>query len=57
LFGCCWLFLIGLRAIVGAVIFNDSDIFGDDGVLGLVAGDVNVDNGVVDDDEKSDDQS
>lgn len=49
--------MIGLCAIVGAVIFNDNDTFGDDGVLGIVAGDVNVDNGVVDDDEKSDDQS
>ena len=59
MFGCCWLLLIDfiVCAVVIAAIFNGINVLVDDGIFRIVAADVNVENGFVDGDNKSDNQS
>jgi len=51
------LFYFIICAVVVGLFYKDSDTLGGDSVLGVVAIDINVDNGVVVDDDDSDDQS
>ena len=59
LFGCCWLWLIGciVCVVISAAIFSDISALGDDGICRIVAADVNVENGLIDGDDKSDNQA